>query len=281
MTISLRIDKQADIGRFIRFMDHPDYPGKKAVILKAYPEIASGQSIEEVINYLYEKNEDQIENIFSDLSKELERDKYIIESLGIIMSSDIHKEEYEAILTLLPFSPIEEKRFYFSIYPIIFRKKDGSPLRSVSISCTAIHEISHFIFFEQLRKWENATGKVLPHPAEHYFKEALTAAIMNQDIFKNHFNYKSLMGSDNYRGNKELHKLSIQKESGAINIVSFFEEKLFRKTIPYDVTLYNIIDRFFDKQEIFAKKWRLWNEYLLSNIKDEISGEYLEPILLK
>jgi len=292
MTISVSINKEIDIGKFLDFMNNPRYPGKRAVILKAYSEIASATSngadektvIENIVNNLYSEKEEQIKNILNDLKNELANTDMIINSLANIVNHDISANNYSAILTLLPFSPFKNNIFYFSIYSLVFRNKDGSPRRNVSIVCTAVHEISHFIFFEQLKEWGEQSKKKISHPAEHYFKEALTAAIMNKEIFKNFFDYPKLVNSENYRGNPELHVLFVSKENNEIeNIVAFFEREMFQNENNYKTNLFRLLDIFYQNQEKFAKKWELWNNWLLSleENRNTIIEEYSEPILLK
>jgi len=138
MTISVSINKEADIGKFLDFMNSPKYPGKRAVILKAYPEIASvinngadeKTAIKNIISNLYSEKEEQVKNILSDLKNELANTDMIINSLANIMNHDISANNYEAILTLLPFSPFKNNIFYFSIYSLIFRNKDGGPRKN-------------------------------------------------------------------------------------------------------------------------------------------------------
>ena len=289
MIINLSVNKQADIERFIRFMNHPQYPGKRTVILKSYPEIIDALkegsdeniAIQNIIDNLYIRKEQQITDILNILNNELEKTKKFIESIGEIMEYDISSKKYESILTFLPFSPIKDNVFYFSIYPLIFRKQDGTPLRSVSIACTAIHEISHFIFFDQLKEWEHKTGKTLDYPVEHYFKESLTASIMDQEKFKNFFDYKSLLGSKNYRGNKELHSFFIKTEKTDINIVSFFKEVMFNNGKKYKENLHYLLNIFCQNQSKFIEKWQLWNDWLSNeNLQDKIIKEYSKPISL-
>ncbi len=288
MTISVSINKEADIGKFLDFMNSPKYPGKRAIILKAYPEIANAindgadekTTIENIVNNLYSEKEEQIKNILSDLKNELANIDTIINSLANIMNHDISANNYEAILTLLPFSPFKNNIFYFSIYSLIFKKKDGSPRKKTSIVFTAVHEISHFIFFDQLKKWEAQSKKKIPHPAEHYFKEALTAAIMNKEIFKNFFDYPKLVNSENYRGNPELHALSISKENNETeNIVAFFEREMFQNKDNYKTNFFRLLDIFYQNQEKFAQKWELWNNWLLSpdEYRSAIMEEYSTP----
>ena len=292
MTISVSINKEADIGKFLDFMNSPKYPGKRVVILKAYPEIANAinngvdekTAIENIISNLYLEKEEQIKNILNNLKNELTNTDMIINSLADIMNHDISGNNYEAILTLLPFSPFKNKIFYFSIYPLIFKNKDGSPLRNTSIVFTAIHEISHFIFFDQLKEWREQSKEKISHPAEHYFKEALTAAIMNKEIFKNFFDYPKLVNNENYRGNPELHALFVSKENNEIeNIVAFFEREMFQNENNYKTNLFRLLDIFYQNQEKFAQKWELRNNWLLSpdENRDIIMAKYCEPILFK
>ena len=292
MTISVSINKEADIGKFLDFMNSPKYPGKRAVILKAYPEIASvinngadeKTAIKNIISNLYSEKEEQVKNILSDLKNELANTDMIINSLANIMNHDISANNYEAILTLLPFSPFKNNIFYFSIYSLIFRNKDGGPRKNTSIVFTAIHEISHFIFFDQLKEWEEQSKKKISHPTEHYFKEALTAAIMNKEIFKNFFDYPKLVNSENYRGNPELHALSISKENNETeNIVAFFEREMFQNKNNYKTNFFRLLDIFYQNQEKFAQKWELRNNWLLSpdENRDIIMAKYCEPILFK
>lgn len=286
MTIDLSIDKSADIGRFIRFMNHPQYPGKRAVILKSYPEISEAieagmndeDAVKKVLDNLYRQKEGLVKELLVEFEKELSDANDVIKSIGNVMEYDISDKKYHAILTFLPFGPIMDDTFFFSIFTFVFLNADGAPMRKSSIACSAVHEISHFVFFEELKKWKQIRGKSLNHPTEHYFKEALAAALMNQDKFKDYFNYELIKGRKDYPGNPELRNLYI----GEDNIVDFFRKRLFGAGASFKEKLFPLLDVFYENQDKFDKKWKLWNEWLLSSKEDQssIMEKYLLPILL-
>jgi len=236
-------------------------------------------AVRKILSNLYHQKKDLIKKLLTEFEKELSDANDVIKSIGSIMDYDISDKEYYAILTFLPFGPITDDTFFFSIFSFVFFNADGTPMKKSSIACSAVHEISHFVFFDELREWERIGNKSLSHPTEHYFKEALTAALMNQNKFKDYFNYKSINGSRDYPGNLELHNLYIEED----NIVDFFRGRLFNDGENFKEKLFSLMDIFYENQDKFDEKWKLWNEWLSSSKEDRsfIAKEYSLPISLR
>ena len=84
---------------------------------------------------------------------------------------------YKAAPTILPFSPFGNNVFYFSILGEIKGKTNKN------ILSIGIHEISHFIFFEMLKKIENKKKLILPNDIKNYLKEALAVESLKKNRF--------------------------------------------------------------------------------------------------
>lgn len=150
--------------------------------------------------------------------------------------------------------------FYFSILPDIKNKKTKSVIE------IALHEISHFIFLEQLENLEINTKKEVIH----YIKEALTTAILNQQKFRK-FNIPKR------EGNPEIKYIQVEYKGTIYKLVNFVEEiikeKGYHEGIKYIILLVN------KASEKFFNKTSLWNKYG-KNITEihSIFKDYLKPV---
>lgn len=255
-------------------------------ILSFYPKLAeriqSGErekyAIRSVVSDMYRRHEDRIKTTIVEGEEECSTADHAFSALARYMHyPHLGKRTYTAVPTLLPFSPLGKNLFYFSVAGTIAGQKWG-PLRLVAI---AIHEISHFIFCEQLDVWMSKSGLALPDAATHYFKESLTAAVMNQPEFRSFFDYSTLFGSEWYPGNRELRHLMIRREGKVENIIPFFEDEIICCPQGYLVGLDRMLGKFADAASVFSEKWTLWNELsCTTRPKETIEGEYEQSILL-
>ena len=281
--INIIVDKNADIDRFHRFLKHPEYLGKRFLILQFYPKLASlltestdeQRVVRDFVLKMYERHSPTIKKIILTVKKEIDQSEPVFAALGKYMDFPYLKDQtYIAIPTFLPFSPLMDDIFFFTIASLQIK-----PFRAVS---TAIHEISHFIFFKQLKQWSDVSGRTLNHPATHYFKEALAAAVMNQPEFKSFFNYDVMLNMKNYPGNKELQQLFISdKNRQIVNLVSFFRKNIvIYKDGSYRDRLYKLLNTFFKNQDKLSVKWNLWNEHLIHPENESLLFQYKKPIEL-
>ncbi len=279
--ITILMNREADTNQFISFMNNSRHSGKKALILRAYPEVMeTTEAIRATISRIYEEKSTELKEAFNAAKEQLEKSSEMLSVLAEIMDyPQLGEKEYTAVPTVLPFSPFGGSTFYFSVYSSIFKTKNDT-LKPVSVVPIAVHEISHFIFFDQLREWEMESGKKLIHPAGHYFKEALTAAIMDGPKFKEIFDYQTLRGEKRYRGNPELHDFSIKYDGDKTNIVDFFKIQMFGKGGSYKENLFRLLGLFARHQDKFKTKWDTWNTHLSHLENPELYQDYPNPLEL-
>ncbi len=281
--ISFLVDSQKDVRRFNFFLNSAQYRRKRPIILSWYPKLGEQiknhrhdeeeKIVREAVLELYRRYHERIPEIVDDTKRDFSESAPAFDALARYMGvRQLSERSYIAVPTFLPFSPLDNNLFYFSIASDIAGKK-RKPFRTVAIG---IHEISHFLFYEELAAWSKTSGIVLNDPSIHYFKEALAAAVMNQHEFRRFFDYPELFSSETYRGNPELHDLSIAQGVDSMNIVTFFEKELLHAPDGYHVGMGRILELFADNANAFIEKWALWNQ--MSRDNNELVKKYREPI---
>jgi len=272
--ITVSLDKELSIDWFIKFMNHPVYSGSRSNILRFYPSFKKliNENINEklivrkFVEGLYDKNNQAIIEIISSVREKLKNAEPAFKALSKYMDfPDLSERSYKAIPTFLPFSPFFKDTFFFSIANI----KNFNPSSAVFI---AVHEISHFILFEQIKNYTD--NQTLKTPAFHYFKEALTTAVMDQPEFREFFDYKTLKKTKTYLGNNELHNLFI----GSNTIVEFLKKNIVKNSSPYIKNILKILDIFVKNNEVFANKWKIWNQLCNDQNNEKLLSEYSKPI---
>jgi hypothetical protein len=277
--IEFLIDPKADIDRFNFFLNDPNRLSKRMAILNFYPKLADRLRteknqqavVEEVLLDMYERFDNQIKEMVNGAKDEFSKSSSIFTVLAQKMDyPELAEQSYIAIPTFLPFSPFKHDTFYFSIAKNIA----GAEFKPRKIIEIAIHEISHFIFYGQLELWEQNHNKDIESRTRDYFKEALTASIMNTAEFRESFGYLQ------YRGNPELHNITINHDNKKYNIVDFFG--IIMDSFKYSSSLDKLLTLFSSKlvQQVFTKKAKLWNEMAQKNQDCELLKEYKKPIVL-
>jgi hypothetical protein len=143
-----------ETGLFMDFLQNPNYPQHRNMILMAFPKIGlslqKSKNDEEItkkfIIDFYKKHQNKIDKIINKNERIIKKNsKAALNALSRLMDYNWDKKKsYFAIPTILPFSPLKKDEFYFSILGEIYGKTEKNIL---SIS---IHEISHFIFYDLL-----------------------------------------------------------------------------------------------------------------------------------
>lgn len=278
--IKIKATKEHEVDLFIKFLAHPYYPQHKQLILKSFLELqslsepeSSRLAIEGFIDNFYKQHEKKIEIILLQSNDIIEQKGTIaIKALDTLM--DYHRDKpvtYLAIPTILPFSPFEKNKIYFSILGQIFDKGNKN------ILFVAIHEISHFIFYDVLEKIEFKNNRKITVDAKNYLKESLTAVLLNQRPLCD------ILNLQNYLGNPELGELTIQKLDGGIQKINDFLKDRYeiknKENKTFDIFLEEIIQSMESSQEEFSKKRTLWNKYGNQLHKNpEALSEYQKPI---
>lgn len=276
-TIKLKKDMKNEIRLFKSFLNHPYFVQNRNYILKVFPEIKEiaqdddfENKLSDFITNFYKQNEEKIKLIKINNENILkERANQAFELLSNLMDYEWDNKEYSAYLTILPFSPFEKDIFYYSILAEIKNKNiDNKSLLSVGI-----HEISHMIFYEYLKKIENKHNFILNTDAKNYIKEAITTALLNHKKFQNIFEM------ERSKGNPEIQELYIKNSSSQINLSEFIETLWY--THPFKNFIENLILSIHASEKEFQDKRLLWNKHGREIFKNEdLLKEYQIPINL-
>ncbi|MFA5460008.1 MAG: hypothetical protein WC283_01575 [Candidatus Paceibacterota bacterium] len=274
------INLNREVDLFFSFLHHPYYVQNKISILRAFPELEKlvqeneKHNIKLFISNFYKNNKEKIQKIIKK-NKNLLNKKSEPSLKALLEIMDYHYNQpitYQAVPTILPFSPFGDKTFYFSILGEIKNKTDKN------ILTIGIHEISHFIFLEQLKNIENKKGIVLSEDLKAYIKEALTTVILNQEPLC------TILKLKDYKGNPEIQNLKIQEENKSIKKITEFLNnyyiniKLKNKKSFIDF-LEKIIGILMPLTPEFSKKRSIWNKYGQQTLKDpKIINIYSKPI---
>lgn len=255
-----------EINIFQKFLRHPYYPQNKNFIFQAFPELEtqlkkSGSEnekkvIKEFVVNFYNEHRNKINKIIKK-SDALIKKRWppAIKKLANLMDYQWSRTViYYAIPTILPFSPFGTNKFYFSILGQIYNKNKKN------ILFVAVHEASHFIFYDLLKKIEREIKISLPEDAKHYLKEALAAVLLNQKSLG------KILKLDNYLGNPEIRDIKIQKPDNAIMsfadfLTEYYQNHKIRKNKNFKVILREIIEIIYLVSDEFSKKRVIWNRY--------------------
>jgi len=284
--IVIKEDIKEEIELFIKFLHHPDYPQLRNSILRAFPELKFllGKSkkdekiaISNFVRSFHKKYKADIRKItLEDRSILKKKGRVVLLKLAEMMEYQWPKPIiYIAMPTILPFSPFGNNIFYFSILRRVHKKRDCSVLY------IATHEISHFIFFDLLKKIEKKNKFKLPKDALYYLKEALTPALINQAPLRD------LLGIKGDTGNLQIHDIYINKSGEKPKIIRDFIQELYIQKIKkerksFESFLDELIKIFISIAPIISKKRLIWNRYgkTLSE-KPKILAQYRKPIQIK
>jgi hypothetical protein len=255
----------AETKIFLKFLRHPDFPTHRQFILDAFPalrfllnSISSARRertiVRQFLDDFYASNSTAISAAVQKSRARIKRDSQ--EGLRLLSAAMGYRWKkkivYEAFPTILPFSPFGTNRFYFSILSELVGK------RSQDVLMIALHEISHFIFFDYLKKIERSGKFMLQPDARHYVKEALTAALFNEEPMK------SFLGLAEYAGNPEIRNLYLKSGAGNSVRITDWIRKRYRTYMPISTEsfaelLTELIDAVRRKQSEFKKKRKFWN----------------------
>ena len=256
-----------EVKLFVRFLNHPYYPQHRNLILNAFKELRNlltddkkndKKILTKFINEFYEENKKNIKPIFKKSNTIIDtKGRLALNTLAKIMNYKWEDKsiKYFAVPTILPFSPFENNVFYFSILGEI------KGMKNKNILMIAMHEISHFIFYDQLKKIEQQKGQQLPVDAKNYIKESLTAFLLNQKAIN-----KILKFTELYKGNPEIWGIKIQKgNEKPVELFNFIEDlyKLIcvKNKKSFQIFLNVLIDKAFIISKEFSKKKKIWNRY--------------------
>lgn len=270
---------------FLKFLNHPIFLTHRHFIIRAFPELErmphkqdkkGEQAVRRFLRSFYNEHKRNIIVINRENQSKLKKNSpKALRALGEMMQYRWEKKrQYWATPTVLPFSPFGEDGFYFSILGSIFGKTDSDCV------CIAIHEISHFIFFDMLREIEKEEKIILARDAAHYLKEALTAALLDMEPLRRALNLT------NYHGNPEIRELYIKPVYGRTLLFKKYISRICvmskkRKELFYQ-TLKELVLVAHRQEAEFSKKRSFWNCYSKQIFSDEaLLREYRRPIKIK
>lgn len=145
-----------------------------------------------------------------------------------------------------------------------------------------IHEISHFILFDILNQIKERGGEVqISEDVKNYFKETLTAILLNKESLRRIF------GIPQYKGNFEIYGLNIKKQNGEILSFSRFVSEQYnqikiKKETSFNIFLIEIIKILQPLSQEFSEKRKMWNNHGTKIFKNEkLLKEYGRPIGIK
>ena len=165
-----------------------------------------------------------------------------------------NQPNYIAMPTILPFSPFGNNIFYFSILGQIYNKNNKNVLFIAS------HEISHFIFYNILKKIEQKTKKFVPDDLKNYLKEILAVVLLNRKPLCD------ILNLQNYKGNPEIRDLQIKKPDGIIVLLTKFINEYYevikvKNGKSFEFFLQEILNILLPINKEFSKKRTIWNRY--------------------
>jgi hypothetical protein len=280
--ILLQIDKKQEISLFLKFLNHPEFPNHRKTILQVFPELRESLensknddgAVSDFIDRFYLKHEAAISSAIQNGKEEMKGSQGALKALGESMDYHWHKNiSYIAMPTILPFSPFNKNTFYFSILSQVLKEDKKSAL------LVAIHEISHFIFFEILEEIEKTEKISLAPDTKYYLKEALTTALFNEEPLREELKI------DDYLGNPEIRDIYLKDRADSVkNIVDYIRERYvenkknsgnFKEFLTKLMLLFNRVS------DEFLRKRRIWNQWGKELFKNESGlANYRQPIKL-
>lgn len=277
-TITVHLDPEADAQAFNRFLTHDYYVWLSNSIQRTYPELTKclespldrESCVRHAVLELHKQRKNELETL-TEQSRILvaERGTRALELLGQLMDwSWPINTVYHAYISLLPGSPFNVDSFWYSaLQELGVHNSERKNLLSVGI-----HEISHIIFLEQLRRMEIP----IQRDASYLFKEALTAALLGTPAM-----VKVLNIAGPPKGNYELHELRIIVDSVEMSIVEGISKLMNDFRGDYTSLLHGAVTRFFAQYLVWHARMELWRKYGQSLYKDAVLlSEYRTPITI-
>lgn len=262
--IVIKENLEQETKLFLSFLNHPDYPQKRNSILKTFPDLKTlleksknkKTIVRNFVKNFYKKHKTDIRIILLRSQLLLKKNGRIaLQRLAEIMEYQWPKPiTYIAEPTILPFSPFGNNIFYFSILKQINEKKLNKDILYV-----AIHEISHFVFFDLLKKIENKNKFKLPKDAMNYLKESLTAALLNQKLFLTLFGLKEDIGNPEIR---DLYIVTYGKTKTIRNFIQeLYIQRVKKEKKSFEFFFGELIKIFISITPALSKKRLIWNHY--------------------
>lgn len=286
--IKIEYDLEKEVHQFLRALHNSNLPWLKNLVFETLPDlknrlnnaIIQDKALEEKIirDFIVDfrnKHQRKIQDIEEKSQKLLaEKSAVALKELACLMDYQWpeNQPDYTVIPTILPNSPFEDNVFYYSILGEIY----GDP-NSKDVVFWSIHEISHLILFDLLKK--DSSAQSLDWVLIYYLKEILAAVLMTQEPLM------EIIDAKNYLGNPDLHQIYIydQTKNKKIPITLFFKDIYEQWRYIKDKQFGDILDCFIsiiiEWSDELKEKFAIWNQFGLQTVKNkEILMKYQEPI---
>ncbi|TSC91114.1 MAG: hypothetical protein CEN90_662 [Parcubacteria group bacterium Licking1014_17] len=282
--ITIKIDPREDANLFWSFVNHPYFVQAKFSIFKAHPKLAElsngtdfRQRISGYVSDFYKDNADTIEKIRKSNLRHLEeRGINAFAALSKIMDYKWPEDaKYEAIFTILPFSPFRGKIFFYSI---LGELKSAKTIEKRLLN-VAIHEISHIIFWGYLDEIKKRTGIIISEDAVYLLKELVATAIVNQQGLSEILSVREV-------GNPEIRELFIKTNGNSPVLFKDYVEKqlanLLEQKLPFLNFIEELVGSAFKIDGQLSEKMSLWKKHgnkIFSNT--ELLSKYRKSIIIR
>lgn len=281
--ISIYVNKKRETKLFLKFLSHPEFPQHKQLISRAFPDLREMLKdstnektiIQKFIDQFYLKHQRAIVFAIKEGLKEIKSGPRAIKTLGNVMNYSWRKNiNYIATPTILPFSPFGKNVFYFSILDRVF----GTGRRNILV--VAIHEISHFVFFDLLKKIEKKEKFSLSTDAKYYGKEILTTALFNEEPLR------GVLKTNNYLGNPDIRNINIIDQDKSVkNLINYTREQYLKnrkRNNNFNEFLTEFTKMIYKISSELSEKRNIWNKHGWGLFKNKLAFEkYKKPIIIK
>lgn len=216
-----------------------------------------------------EKYADNIKQAEVNIIAELPTIDEGIKSLENLMGETEHFK-YLVMPSVYPICPFDVKRnlFYFSITQV-----DNGQIKFDRLSSTAPHEISHFIFFRQIKSIPNKLSDI----GIHHLKEVLTPVLLQHPDIQKHRKGNFVCG------NNESIDYQVEKDGKVMRIFDYVNNEYLKNPTPegYMSFLLWLIRLFEQMEPEIIKRDKLFSENGRKVFSDpELKAKFMEPIKL-
>lgn len=279
-TIVIKEDLKSEIEIFLNFLHNKEYPQHRNMIFFHFPELKTliEQNPEDESKIV----ENFIQNIRSQNKKNIEKSTLYIEStvrdkgekslqtLANLMNYDWEQdtEDYVLIPTVFPLSPFNGHTFFYSIY-----KSLQGVTEYPKVLAVAMHEISHMILFNILKKKDIS----LDNYTVYFIKELIAPILVYQDVFNGIFKKEIV-------GNYNVLEIYLKENGKTIKAFDYFLEKFNEnrnKGLIFDDFLDDMISVCLKIKESIKEKRLFDNQHGLQILKNpELIRQFREPIII-
>lgn len=193
---------------------------------------------------------------------------------------------YKVIPVLLPYGPFGKNVFFYSILAAVWNDKQ----QQYSILFTAVHEISHMMFYDILdNSASDLPSNIESRVAIFDLKEILAPVLMKQSPLKELLDfsmYPKDRWPDGYLGNDEFIQMYVTSEEmeNKVQITRYFQdlyEKMRNEGQGFREILAEMVRLVTPLEDQFVEKRKLWFEHTFRIFKSkELLEEYAKPIRL-